>query len=111
MLLATTSSCRSKVTCRESPTRIAFSIGGSPLYAIREPTPSQARSSSDLANRALPSRAVRSKHQRKPCQVRNFRFHNELGNCAGDGRVGRKVWLTMFARQVFPSRATKESFR
>src|SRR6185437_4110288 len=31
MLLATTSSCRSRIVCRESPMRSAFSIDGSPL--------------------------------------------------------------------------------
>jgi hypothetical protein len=38
-------------------------------------------------------------------------FLNELGSEGGVDEVGRKVLLTMFARQFFPSALAKETFR
>jgi hypothetical protein len=38
-------------------------------------------------------------------------FFNELGFRGGGEAVGRKVLLTMFARQFFPSALAKETFR
>ncbi len=78
-LLATTSNCRSSVTCRESPTRSVFSIGGSPLDRS-ENRLSQAGGPDPVVNLwALPSRQVTPVTQRKPCQVGKRRFFKGLG--------------------------------
>src|SRR5207302_9863496 len=110
MLLATTSSCRSNATCRESPTRSAFSIGGSPLRVDppeANALPGAVRADLVKPAKALPSRAVRWTYQRKPCQVGKCLYLKGLGRSPECFAGGRKVLLTMFARQVFPSRATK----
>jgi hypothetical protein len=56
-------------------------------------------------------RAVRKKSERKPCQSENLNQFRWLGDREGCLEGGNKVLLTMFARQLFPSQAVKESFR
>ncbi len=107
-LLATTSICRSSVTCRESPMRSVFVIEMSPLVLIRE-RPSQALAD-QLNHLALPSRGSPTS-QRKPCQFGKVRFLRELVVFPVVVRGGNKVLLTMFARQFFPTRRAKERFR
>src|SRR5882757_3384643 len=59
-LLATTSICRSSTICRDSPTRSAFSIGGSPLHRFRRAAlPS---GPADLSNRPGSPKPVVRQH-------------------------------------------------
>src|SRR5690349_15315543 len=109
MLLEMTSSCRSRTICRDNPTRSAFSIGGAPLLL---------RSASD----ALPSVSA---NPDEPGLSQAVRFAEDRANAVPSGKIqcfesfrglrtpkagGRKVLLTMFARQLFPSGPQFERF-
>src|SRR4029453_14507085 len=101
-LLATTSICRSSVICRESPTRSIFSIGGSPLDRSEAGSPKPVvrirrkplGSPKPAGHASYSAKAVPSREIPGLQGVRRF-----LGCEAG----GRKVLLTMFARQIFPT--------
>jgi hypothetical protein len=68
---------------------------------------------SDLANRerALPSASGFANIRAKAVPVEKILISERLGYFAGQAGDGRKVLLTMFARQFFPSCRAMERFR
>src|ERR1700730_449065 len=104
MLLATTSNCRSRVICRESPTRSAFSTVLSPLASARLHRSPKQLDEAQTEPFGSPKPCGSHSSQRKPCQRGKSRYFRDLSVLEGAEGGGRKVLLTMFARQLFPSR-------
>src|SRR5215470_7824770 len=107
MLLATTSSCRSSTVCRDRPMRSAFSTVFSPEDDPLTALPGRWRM---LANLGSPKPRF-AEYSAKAVPVWKIVISEWVIFLGGLETVGRKVLLTMFARQFFPTADANETFR